>query len=214
MNVFVLSTGRCGSKTFERACMHISNYTTAHESRVNQLGFERLNYPPNHIESDNRLSWFLGRLDRKFPNNVFYVHLVRKKDEVAASYAKRFGTGPDLIMNAYCGGIYIDLPRDKHIWALQIAQDYVDTVNSNIEFFLKNKQNKMTIHLETIKDDFQIFWDNIDARGDLGAAINEFDVHYNNSENSVLLPAPPLFSRGFAKCIRIIRKIPGFIRNA
>ena len=33
MNVFILNTGRCGSRTFARACAHITNYTSAHESR-------------------------------------------------------------------------------------------------------------------------------------------------------------------------------------
>ena len=65
MNVFILSTGRSGSQTFARACAHVSNYTSAHESRSGLLGDAHFDYPDNHIESDNRLSWMLGRLDRK-----------------------------------------------------------------------------------------------------------------------------------------------------
>ncbi len=63
MNVFVLGTGRCGTTTFMKACRHVTNCTSGHETRVNHVGPERLSYPSNHIEADNRLSWFLGRLD-------------------------------------------------------------------------------------------------------------------------------------------------------
>jgi len=42
MNVFVLNTGRCGSTTFSKACQHVSNFTSQHESRVGLLGDARL----------------------------------------------------------------------------------------------------------------------------------------------------------------------------
>ena len=42
MNVFILCTGRCGSLTFTRACGHMTNFTTAHESRVALIGDARL----------------------------------------------------------------------------------------------------------------------------------------------------------------------------
>ena len=93
MNVFVLCTGRCGSTTFIESCRHIRNFSCAHESRTRLLGNERLAYPPNHIEADNRLSWFLGRLDREYGDDAFYVHLVRNTKDVARSYARRFTSG-------------------------------------------------------------------------------------------------------------------------
>ena len=86
MNIFVLSTGRCGSMTLDKFCKHITNYTSAHESR-NNLDFK---YPPNHIEIDNRLSWFLGRLDKIYGDDAFYVHLKRDDLKVAKSYQNRF----------------------------------------------------------------------------------------------------------------------------
>lgn len=65
-NVFVLCTGRCGSTTlFAQACQHIENYTASHESKIFLLGDKRLEYSQNHIEVDNRLSWFLGSLEKK-----------------------------------------------------------------------------------------------------------------------------------------------------
>lgn len=46
MNVFVLCTGRCGSVTFVEACKHVTNYTSAHESRAGIAGPGRVQYPP------------------------------------------------------------------------------------------------------------------------------------------------------------------------
>jgi hypothetical protein len=215
MNVFTLSTGRCGSTTFERACSHITNFTAEHESRVNQLGEERLNYPLQHIESDNRLSWFLGRLDKKYQdNNVLYVHLIRDEKEVAQSYAKRFK--PGLIMPAYADGIYIDLPPNKEPFKQDIALDYARTVNQNIELFLKDKKNKMVIYLPEIKDLFPEFWQIIGAKGDIDAACKEFDINYNyaGSGSDLRLKEKPVMIRAGIKSIRIIRKLPGFLRNA
>ncbi|MES9978612.1 MAG: hypothetical protein ABW107_07665, partial [Candidatus Thiodiazotropha sp. 6PLUC5] len=66
MNIFILNSGRCGSTTFIKACEHITNYTTGHETRAHLTGDKRIDYPDNHIEADNRLSWILGRIDNKF----------------------------------------------------------------------------------------------------------------------------------------------------
>ena len=81
MNVFVLCTGRCGSMTFAKACGHISNYTSAHESRKQlkpKAPRERFIYLDFHIEVDNRLAWFLGTLNEIYGTNAFYVHLKRE----------------------------------------------------------------------------------------------------------------------------------------
>lgn len=66
MNIFILSTGRCGSTTFIQSCQHITNFSSAHESNIHKIGTDRIVYPQNHIESDNRLSWFLGRLEEHY----------------------------------------------------------------------------------------------------------------------------------------------------
>lgn len=90
----MLNTGRCGSMTFVHACSHIDNYTSGHESRAGHHGDARLEYPDNHIEADNRLSWMLGSLDRKFGTDAFYLHLWRDPESVAQSFAKRWPTIP------------------------------------------------------------------------------------------------------------------------
>ena len=47
-NIFVLCTGRCGSVTFSKACKHITNYTSGHETRIKKLD-DRLDFPSFHI---------------------------------------------------------------------------------------------------------------------------------------------------------------------
>lgn len=176
MNVFVLCTGRCGSRTFYEACRHITNYTTGHESRITYIGDERLDYPENHIEADNRLSWFLGRLDQKYGDGAFYVHMTRDREETAQSYAKRHDTG---IIRAYRDGILFECPA--YITPLDVCRDYCDTVNTNIQSFLKDKTRQMDFRMESAKEDFRIFWERIGAEGDLEAALAEWDVAHNAS---------------------------------
>ena len=176
MNVFILNTGRCGSSTFIKACQHITNYTAAHESLLTRTGAQRLDYPDNHIEADNRLSWFLGRLEQKFQDDAYYVHLKRNTEDTAASFSKRIDFG---ILKAYEQGI---LMHDSHLLpAHDIAADYIETVDANIELFLKSKSNKMVVSLESIKADFTDFWHNIDADGDIDKALMEWDINYNAS---------------------------------
>ena len=176
MNIFILNSGRCGSTTFIKACQHITNYSSAHESLLTETGIKRLNYPKNHIEADNRLSWLLGRLDVKYGDDAFYVHLKRKPDEVAASFSKRINFG---ILKAYEQGI---LMHDQHrIPAFDIANDYIETVDNNINLFLRDKTKKMDISLETIKADFPAFWNRINARGDIDNALKEWEINYNAS---------------------------------
>lgn len=176
MNVFILNTGRCGSSTFIRACQHINNYSCAHESLLQKTGTQRLDYPADHIEADNRLSWLLGRLDETYGDNAFYVHLNRNRKDTATSFSKRIDSG---ILKAYEQGI---LMHDGHLVSAEvIAEDYIETVESNIKLFLKDKTNQMDISLASVKKDFTEFWKKINAQGDLDKAISEWDILYNAS---------------------------------
>lgn len=184
MNVFVLCTGRCGSTTFIKACRFIKNYSSAHESRNGLLGAERFNYPGNHIEADNRLSWLLGRLDKTYGDRAFYVHLVRDRSDTAASFIKRYDSG---IIRAYRGtgnrasGIIMGLPENSD--PMTVALDYCETVDANIEAFLRDKTRKMTFHIETAKLDFPIFCQRINAEvKNMERALAEFDVNHNASK--------------------------------
>ncbi len=177
MNIFVLSTGRCGSTTFTKACQHITNYTAAHESRGGFLGADRFEFADNHIESDNRLSWFLGRLDRHYGDQAIYVHLRRDDERTAQSYLNRYNRG---ILRAYREKILMRLCTTAP--PLDVCLDYCDTVNTNIELFLRGKPRQMNFRMESGRRDFRRFWDLIKAEGDLDAALAEWDVAHNPSK--------------------------------
>ena len=164
--------------TFIRACQHIDNYTADHESRVSLIGEERLDFPDNHIEADNRLSWMLGKLGKKYGKHAFYVHLRRDRDVAAASFNRRWDY-PNNIIKAYTEAI---LMAGK-VRGKQYCEDYIDTVNDNIEHFLRDKPHKLTIELENIKEGYRQFWAAIGAEGELPAALEEWDIRYNSSKN-------------------------------
>lgn len=176
-NVFVLSTGRCGSTTFAEACGHIDNFTAAHESRMNRIGADRLAYPPGHIEVDNRLSWLTGRLARRFADEeTLYVHLRRDREATAQSFLHRWGKG---IIRAYARGVLAGAHREED--PMEVCLDYCRTVNANIEEFLSVRPNSMTVRLEEIDKAFPRFWERIDAEGDLEASMEEWSVRYNET---------------------------------
>ncbi len=185
MNVFVLSTGRCGSETFAKACRHMLNFTAAHESNSPVLHngvrqpYRTLKFPDHHIEVDNRLSWFLGSLEKEYGDHAYYVHLLRNREDVARSICAR---GEESILFSYASGI---LQYYNHARGLSEAQryeiglQYWDTVNDNIESFLRNKTRQKTMWLHDIKGPFAEFWHEIGATGDLGAARAEWDIKHN-----------------------------------
>ncbi|MES9850486.1 MAG: hypothetical protein ABW170_01475 [Candidatus Thiodiazotropha sp. L084R] len=175
MNIFILNAGRCGSTTFIKACGHITNYTSSHESRANLTGEMRTSYPENHIEADNRLSWLLGRIDQKFGNTAYYVHLVRGREDSITSFVKRSHFG---IMKAYKEGILLGGNNQK---PEQIAEDYLDTIDANISLFLKDKPLKSVFRLAQAQSDFKNFWNQINAQGNLDMALKEWQVHHNAS---------------------------------
>ena len=191
MNVFVLSTGRCGSTTFAKACHKMTNYTAAHESKRREhdprdsVRYRSLAYPASHIEIDNRLSWFLGGLDETYGAEAFYVHLLRDQDAVATSYARRWENKNANIILPFAWGIqthpYDHAIKMREQARFEIARHYWETVNSNIRQFLKDKPHQMTMWLDDIKPGFEEFWHHIGAKGDLNAALQVWDNVYNPS---------------------------------
>lgn len=180
-NIFVLCTGRCGSMTLARACAHLTNRTSAHESRTHLLGPDRLAYPPRHIEIDNRLSWLLGRLDQTWGNRAAYVHLTRDPDEVARSYAARAHQG---ILKAYRNDIIARSRfKNRKAQVIDFARDYVDTVTDNITLFLRDKTHVLPMTLESLSEDFETFIGWSGAEGDLDAARAELAVRHNATKD-------------------------------
>ncbi|MES1024720.1 hypothetical protein ABN584_17650 [Gloeocapsa sp. BRSZ] len=208
MNVFVLCTGRCGSTTFIKACQHISNYTASHESRISLLGDERLDYPENHIEADNRLSWFLGRLDEKFGDRAFYVHLTRDQNATAKSFNSRWQYKKSII-RGYARDILMRNEEEKE--QLSICQDYCYTINTNNKLFLKDKSKKMTFELENATNEFYDFWQRIGAQGDLSAALNVWLTKFNSTEASITsIQHPNKFHGKLQKFKKMIKEL---VRN-
>ena len=207
MRVFVLTTGRSGSTTFQRACSHISNFSSGHESRARKPASERIEFPDNHIEADNRLSWLLGRLDDRYGNDAYYVWLKRDDRLVSESYSKRWGR-MYYIMEGYCYSI-LQFPIYSEKTRLQLASDYVGTVNANIKLFLKDKKNSMVFHLESAEHDFRRFWNWIGAEGDIDRALAEWEVAYNATE---IKEQQNVFRKGAKKMVRLLRYFPVFFK--
>lgn len=178
MRAFVLCTGRCGSTTFAKACAHIDNYTSGHETRSDRIG-GRLDYPDRHIEVDNRLSWFLGTLDRRYGRDPLYVHLTRDPEETAESYAQRF-RGKASIVRAFGQGIVQRRvpPATDADW-LAVSRLCVATVTDNIRLFLRDKPNVVHVTLDDLPSGFDEVWDRLDATGDRQAAHDELAVRHN-----------------------------------
>ena len=174
MNVFVLCTGRCGSMTFARACGHLTNYTSAHESAGIRNG---LDFPRDHIEVNNRLIWVAGQLERRYAD-AFYVHLTRDAEAVARSFAARGTDGPKILgawRRTICQGSQRELIAD--------ARQYCAAVNSLIGHFLDSvdpaRLRSMRFALERAETDWPVFCRLIFAKGDIKAGASEFNTRHN-----------------------------------
>lgn len=196
----------------------MTSHTAGHETRISLIGDERLAYPADHIEADNRLTWLLGRLEDRYGGDAYYVHLTRDHTATAQSFVARYRRG---IMLAYRNGI-IHKPAED-VPPLDMALDYVRTVDRNIAAFLKDKPHVMEVRLEHAKDDFHAFWDWIGAEGDVDAAQAEWDVRHDATR--VKPPKPPkppkaprrrrpLPVRMARKSVRAVRGLPGYLRGA
>lgn len=204
MNVFVLSTGRAGSTTFAEACAYITNYTSGHESRVGTIGVERLEYPPNHIESDNRLSWMLGRLYQRYGDDAFYVHLIRDREATARSFNFRWEWHHSIV-RAYVHGVLCSEACNQ-----EACLDYWDTVNANIRVFIAGRPRAATIRLEHAAADFAAFWEDIGAEGNKQEALRQWDVQHNATQ----FRKPNYLKEMAHKALRIKRRLPSFLREA
>src|SRR5688572_26436512 len=184
MNVFVLGTGRCGTQTFAKACAHIPGWTAGHETQAH-LPWSLRRYPDNHIEVDNRLSWFLGPLGYRYDNaRAFFVHLIRDAAETAESLIGwsmptdgpvRFGAVS--ILRAYSHGIVMrGTPCDRAGYEA-LARDYVDTVTANIRMFLRDR-DYMTVRTGDA-DGFARFLDRLSVTDGRDAAMAEWSVKHN-----------------------------------
>lgn len=155
MNVFVLCAGRTASTTFAKASSYIEGFTAGHETRANRFFADRVAYPANHIEVDNRLAFFLGQLDAKFGDSAYYVHLMRDEDKVAASYRERWYRKHSIVRAFYHNVMMVDdFSSRRHMDACRF---YVETNRANIESFLKDKSHVFLFDVDNAKEEFERF---------------------------------------------------------
>lgn len=184
-NIFVLCTGRCGSKTMTKACQHATNYTAAHES----VGLRHnLMYPSNHIEVNNRLVWYMGLLQQCYPD-ARYVWLLRDHEATALSYAKKKAGNECNIIRAWRTAIrmgwYATKKRrpDAERSVLADCREYVAATNSLIQMFMKTLPDERwcTVFVEEPWT-FDIFWNWAGLQGDKEAAFETFMQRFNANE--------------------------------
>lgn len=178
-NIFVLCSGRCGSHTFRRACTHATNYKSGHESVCMRHG---LDFPDNYIEVNNRLVWFMGLLDQKYPD-ARYVHLYRDPHEVAISHTERCKQ-PFQVAFAWRKAIrcawHVKKGRDEERKLLTDCREFVDAINANIDVFLRTLPPTRYIKVDIDQPDmFQHFWTWAGLEGDIDEAMNTFKKRHN-----------------------------------
>lgn len=173
-NIFVLCTGRCGSKTFSNACGHATNYSVGHETVWLRRG---LAYPDDHIEINNRLVWYMGLLREKFPY-ARYVYLYRNKGDVARSYMHRTGAEFSLMRawrNAIRMGWFSQRSKDPEREPYEDALEMVTAINTNIEVFMETLADWQKVFVDIERPDtFKRFWERMGLKGDMDAAIETF----------------------------------------
>lgn len=166
MRVFVLTAGRTASQTVALASEHLDGMTAAHESRRRMLE-NRLDYPDNHVEVDNRLAWFLGSLERLYSDEeTFYVFLRRDPERVAASYIKRWHITVSIVRAFYHGILMCRNKKPTEADKMASARLFVQTVEDNINAFLRHRSNYAIVDTENLEADFQIFMDKAGLSGD------------------------------------------------
>ena len=122
MNIFIISPGRTATTHLARVFEGVSGFTSLHESRVEYLGLEeRVSYPRNHIEADNRLIWYLRFLERKYADRSCLVIVKRDRGKIVDSYAKRWYKTN--ILRAWTQGIHM---LDIGVHSTSAVESYVD----------------------------------------------------------------------------------------
>jgi hypothetical protein len=197
MNIFVLSPGRSGSQTFARACAHLTNFTAGHETRAAHIGSSRFDYPDQHIEADNRLTWMLGSLAKVYQGReVFYVDLRRDPEKVALSYLYRWNTSwfKSPIIKAFAQGIVMTRRNWTKAEQPAVCRYYVQIVTDNIENFVQDKPS-MRVEIDDGGVSFKAFLHTIGAKGDLASALGTWSEVHNQSR-----------SMGIGRVMRAVRR--------
>ena len=89
--------------------------------------------------------------------------------------------------------------------------DMVNTINQNIDLFLKDKKRKLTIDLSGVVDLLPQFWDEIGAAGDLEAALGEWDNLYNASPKDN--GKKTSYRKYTSKLNRLVKGLPEYVKT-
>jgi hypothetical protein len=207
MNVFALCAGRTASTAFSSACSHLQGFTAGHETRSRLIGGDRLAYPDNHIEIDNRLAWFLGGLDERFGNEARYVYMNRDAKSIAMSYEKRWNLTVSVV-RAFATGLCMqsNVPRDRRI---EICDFYVHTLEQNVKHFLASKQHVFQFHLNDAKTSFEGFCDFLGVTCP-PEAMAEWDHRHNLNRSNLgwVISGGPI-----NKIKRVIANLPAYLAD-
>jgi hypothetical protein len=179
MRIFVIGTGRCGTVTFSKACKHITNYTSGHETTTHGKLGNNFEFPDNHIEIDPRLSIFVPLLREKYPDALF-VHLQRERKSCIKSLAKR-----NSLFHFGCFRLG-SLPKQCNENLDLLARLYYDSTIKMLEsyMFIDDHvfENKfMHIWLQDIEQGFSRMLKITDAECDKQKAFKELQIKYNKS---------------------------------
>jgi hypothetical protein len=174
--VFVVGTARSGSVTFSKACEHITNFTSAHESVFKRR--DKLDYPDNHIEVSTSLGFFIPLLREKYgsdPDKCLIVHLRRQRQDCVPSMARLQGPyGHTIDVWASC---LVGRPENlQH--RQEIAGLIYDATHANIEAH----DPDLVIHTDEAFDEWAIFWDRLDAEGNFAASRNTWRKRFNTGQ--------------------------------
>lgn len=189
--VFCLTTGRSGSLTFARAFTHTTNFSVDHESiplsepfGPRKLDFPALVYPDWHISSDSRLVWLAGYLSELYPDSR-YVHLLRDREEVAASFDRRRWNVHEA-PGAWRFGLHLFGDRIAADDCAQAAARMWDIVNANIRCFLAGRPHR-TVWISDLADRLPELWNWIGAEGDLARGLQEAGIRHNREPAAAVL---------------------------
>lgn len=180
MRVVVVGTGRCGTVTFTKACRHLTNYTSKHESTSGMTSAAALRLPDNHIEVNPHLSRMLWPLDRELAGaDVLWVHLQRKREEVVESWVRRgrkagVGLWTPLVMRVNAQKL-----NDEQ-WRYACGLCY-DSITGDIGAFMRTRTDGQQMHmwLHEAQARWPEFLKRIKARGNGRASQAEWNIRHN-----------------------------------
>jgi hypothetical protein len=175
MNVFVLTTGRSGSKTVSYAFREATNFSVGHESSRARPADRRFDYPPRHIEVDCRAVWFLPILLERYPDS-FWVHLIRDREATIKSLWTR------AILRAYRSMLNSNHRPDEHV--VGMAEHYYNTVNHMIELFVRQRTARNGKIVLGQPETFRAAWDRIGCQGDIHQALEVFATRHNTGKET------------------------------